>query len=280
MDDSGRRFKSDLLGVKPSEPADGRRPQVRAVDINCDVGESETVLETRRDLSLLRYVTSANIACGFHAGGPSIMAATVSSCSKLGVGMGAHPSFPDRAGFGRRKIELGEDELYRTLVYQVGALDAIAHSLRASIYHLKAHGALYNMACKRRDYADAIVKCAKITGKAVLAPADSMVEVSARASRVKFAAEGFVDRGYLSDGTLAPRGSRGALILDPAVAAKRAIMMLDGSPVDTIDGGRLVVRVQSLCVHSDTPGAPLIVRAVARGLKSAGFLPKPLMEIL
>jgi UPF0271 protein len=166
------------------------------------------------------------------------------------------------------------------LVYQVGALDGLASSVNTSVFHVKAHGALYNMACKRRDYADAVVRCAKLLGKAVLAPADSMMEVSARASRVKFAAEGFVDRGYLSDGSLAPRGKPGALITDPAEAASRAIQMLDGSALETVDGGRLEIRVQSLCVHGDTPGASSIARAVVRELRSAGFRLVPLQETL
>lgn len=250
------------------------------VDINSDVGESDSVGGMRGDQALIGCITSANIACGYHAGDPTVMAATIARCKENGVSVGAHPSFPDRKGFGRRKMEVGEEDLFRMLVYQVGALEALARTMKASVFHLKAHGALYNMACKREDYADAIVRCAKSLGKAVLAPADSMVELSARASGVKFAAEGFVDRGYLSDGSLAPRGKPGALILDPAEAASRAIRMLEGSPIGTVDGGTVEIRVQSLCIHGDTPGAPLIARTLVRRLKSAGFQPKPLQEIL
>ena len=253
---------------------------MRTVDVNSDVGESDSPVNLRSDRALLHYVTSASIACGYHAGDSTVMAATLSACKKLGVGAGAHPSFPDRKGFGRRRMQVDEDDLFQMLVYQVGALDGIAKSMKVHVFHLKAHGALYNMACKRKDYADAIVRCAKLLGKAVLGPADSKMEVSARASGVKFAAEGFVDRGYLSDGSLAPRGKPGALILDPSKAARRAVMMLDGSPVETVDGGRVEVRVQSLCVHGDTPGAPSIARAVVRELKSAGFQPRPLWETL
>jgi len=253
---------------------------MRSVDINSDVGESSSVPSMGSDRALLRYVTSANIACGYHAGDPAVMTATLAACKKRGVGVGAHPSFPDRRGFGRRKMEVDEDDLFQMLVYQVGALDGLASSLNTSVFHVKAHGALYNMACKRRDYADAVVRCARLLGKAVLAPADSMMELSARASRVKFAAEGFVDRGYLSDGSLAPRGKPGALITDPAVAARRAIQMLDGSPLKTVDGGSVEIRVQSLCVHGDTPGAPSIARAMVRELRSAGFRLVPLREML
>jgi UPF0271 protein len=253
---------------------------MKTVDVNSDVGESDSVHGMGGDEALLRYVTSASIACGYHAGNPTVMAATIAACRKHGVGIGAHPSFPDRKGFGRREMEVDEEDLFRMLVYQVGALDGLAHSMNVPVFHVKAHGALYNMAFTRREYADAIIRCAKLLGKAVLAPADSMMEVSARASKVKFAAEGFVDRGYLSDGTLAPRGKPGALILDPAEAARRAIHMLDGSPVRTVDGGTIELRVQSLCVHGDTPRAPLIARAVIRRLKSAGFRPVPLREIL
>jgi len=253
---------------------------LRTVDVNSDIGESDSVRRMGNDEELLKSVTSASIACGYHAGGPTVMAATLVSCKKRGVGVGAHPSFPDKEGFGRRRMEVEEDDLFQMLVYQVGALDALARSVSVPVFHLKAHGALYNMACKRRDYADAIVRCAKLLGKAVLAPPDSMMELSARASSVRFAAEGFVDRGYLPDGSLAPRGKPGALILDPSKAARRAVRMLDGSPVETVDGGTVEIRVQSLCVHGDTPGAPRIARAVVRELMSAGFRPVPLREIL
>jgi UPF0271 protein len=253
---------------------------MRVVDINSDVGEFDNPLHAGHDKELLRSVTSANIACGYHAGNPSVMAATVATCKKLGVGIGAHPSFPDREGFGRREMEIDEEALFQVLLYQVGALEGVALSSKTSVFHMKAHGALYNMACKRKDYADAVVRCAKTLGKVVLAPAGSMMETSAQAARVKFAAEGFVDRGYLSDGSLAPRGKPGALIVNPIKAARRAIRMLDGAPLETVDGSKIELKVQSLCVHGDTPGAPLIARAVVRELKSAGFRLGPLREIL
>ena len=253
---------------------------MKTVDINSDVGESDSVRRLGGDRALLRYVTSANIACGYHAGNPAVMAATLAACKERRVGVGAHPSFPDREGFGRRKMEVDDEELFQMLVYQVGALDGLAESLGTSVFHVKAHGALYNMACKRRDYADAVVKCAKVLGKALLAPADSMMELSARASKVEFAAEAFIDRGYLRDGTLAPRGKPGALILDPAKAAARALRILDGSPVEAVDGGMVELSAQSLCIHSDTPGALPMARAVFRRLSSAGFRPLPLQETL
>lgn len=252
---------------------------MKTADINSDVGESDAIGRSA-DVRLLRYVTSANIACGFHAGGPATMAATIVACKKLGVGVGAHPSFPDREGFGRRKMEIDGEALFKMLVYQVGALDALARSLSTAVFHVKAHGALYNMACTRREYADAIAKCAKVLGKALLAPAGSMMERAAKASKVKFAAEGFVDRGYLSDGRLAPREKPGALILDPNKAASRALRLLDGSPIEAVDGGTVEISAKSLCVHSDTPRAPLIARAVADRLRSAGFHLRPLRETL
>ncbi|MDG7015862.1 MAG: LamB/YcsF family protein [Nitrososphaerota archaeon] len=253
---------------------------MKAVDINSDMGESLSVYRTENDERLLRYVTSANIACGYHAGDPVVMAATIAACKRRGVGIGAHPSFPDRKGFGRRRMEVGEDELVDMLAYQVGALDGIARSLDASVFHIKAHGALYNMAWKRKDYADAIARCARLFGKAVLAPADSAMEVSARAAKVRFAAEAFADRGYLSDGTLAPRGKPGALITDPSKAAERALRLLDGSAIKAVDGGTVQITAMSLCVHGDTPGASLIARAVSNRLKAAGFRPRPLGKIL
>ena len=253
---------------------------MRPVDINSDVGEWDVLGRKGSDDALLRCVTSANIACGYHAGSPAIMAATVALCKKRGVGIGAHPSFPDRRGFGRRRMEMDPDDLYHLLVYQVGALDGLARALGTSVFHVKPHGALYNMAWKRKDYADAIARCAKLLGKTVLAPAGSMMESAARASEVRFASEAFVDRGYRSDGTLAPRGKPGALISDPTKAAERALQILDGSPIATVDDQVIEIEAQSLCVHSDTPGAPLIARAVVRRLKAAGFHPMTLREIL
>jgi UPF0271 protein len=253
---------------------------MKSVDINSDVGELDDVRHLGTDRALLRHVTSANIACGYHAGNPAVMAATVGTCMKLGVGIGAHPSFPDRGGFGRKKMEMDEEELFNVLVYQVGALDGLARSLGASVFHVKAHGALYNMAWKREDYADAIARCTKLFRKTLLAPAGSMMEASARSSKVNFAAEAFVDRGYRSDGTLAPRGEAGALIVDPTKAAERALRILDGLPIETVDGRVVEIRAQSLCVHSDTPGARPIARAVCHRLEAAGFRLKPLQEIL
>ena len=281
-DEAACRFKPGpprSLGRTETEATQEQTDSMKAVDVNCDVGESESALRPR-DEKLLRYVTSANIACGYHAGDPNVMAATITVCRKRGVGIGAHPSFPDREGFGRRKMEVHEEKLFHMLVYQVGALDGLARSLNARVFHVKAHGALYNMACRRRDYADAIARCAKVLGKALLAPAGSRMEASARAAGIKFAAEGFVDRGYLSDGSLAPRGRPGALIVDPEEAASRALRILDGSPIEAVDGGRVEIRAQSLCVHGDTPGAPLIAREVVSRLRSAGFRPRPLGEIL
>jgi len=253
---------------------------MKAVDINSDVGESDSVRRLGGDETLLRYVTSANIACGYHAGNPAVMTAIIARCKQKGVGVGAHPSFPDREGFGRRRLDVDEDELFQMIVYQVGALDAIAKSLNTTVFHVKAHGALYNMSCKRKDYADAIARSAKLLQKVVLAPAGSMMEESAKASKVVFAAEGFADRGYLSDGSLAPRERPGALISDPRKAAERAVRILDGSPIEAVDGGMVEIKAQSLCVHSDTPGAPRIARALVLRLKSAGFRPKTLREIL
>lgn len=229
--------------------------------------------------SIVKFVTSANVACGSHAGSPEIMRGVVALCRRNGVGVGAHPSFEDKEGFGRKAVEMPRKELESLLLHQVGALEAIAAVQSVKVGHVKAHGALYNMAMARRDYAEAIAETCKGLGKILIAPQHSAMAEAGERIGVKVAYEGFADRGYNSDGTLAERGRQGALITSPDDAAERALLMAGGRPFRTVDGKFLSIAVRTICVHGDTPGAGNIARAVRRRLEGGGVRLSPLSEM-
>jgi UPF0271 protein len=241
---------------------------VIAVDLNCDVGEGQG-----DDAAILPFVTSANVACGLHAGGPSVMRATVDEAARLGVAVGAHPGFADRAGFGRVELTLSPPEIYDLCAYQIGALAAFARRAGVTIAHVKPHGALYHQAAREAAIAAAVAAAVRETaGQAYLvgAPASEM-EPAARARGLRFAAEGFADRGYGADGRLLPRDRPGALVEgeDAAIAA-RAVEMVRTQHVP-IEGGSLALPTQTLCLHGDDPRAAGRARAIRRALEGAGI---------
>jgi UPF0271 protein len=250
---------------------------MKAVDLNSDMGESDKEID--RDYCILDYVTSANVACGFHAGDPYTMLRIVKRCVSKEKGIGAHPSFFDRENFGRSRIEMPKDMLIPAILYQIGALEGICKAEKGEVYHLKPHGALYNMSAEAEVYANAVVEAAKISGKAILTLPGSKVMKIAQRENVKVFSEGFADRGYTSKGTLAPRGSEGALITEPDMAAERALKLVDGSPLKTVDGGSISLEVQSICIHSDTPNACGIAKAVRERLEEAGITVLKLSEL-
>jgi UPF0271 protein len=226
------------------------------VDLNADVGEG-----FGQDPALMAIVSSASIACGLHAGDASLMRETVALAKHHGVAIGAHPSFADRAGFGRREMSLPAREVESLIAYQVGALAAIAAAEGVRLQHVKPHGALYNMAAKDRAMADAIAAAiAQVDPTLVMVglPASALEHAAARAG-LPFAAEGFADRAYAPDGSLVARSQPGALITDPAAAADGALALARGG------------RVRTICIHSDTPGAAAIGAAVRRALDGAGL---------
>jgi len=241
-----------------------------AIDLNSDMGEASTIQEFRRDLCLMKYVTSSNISCGAHAGSDELILKTLSSCKKAGTGVGAHPSFRDRRGFGRRELEVGRKDLEKELDRQVRHLKVLAGKAGVSLYHLKPHGALYNMAWRRKDYAKAIAETASRHSLHILAPAGSAMIMESIKLEVPFFREGFVDRNYSADGLLVPRSRPDSIIKDPALAAERALRMVEGKPIRTVEGKNLELSVQSLCVHSDTPNSCGIARVVRSRLESAG----------
>jgi UPF0271 protein len=234
----------------------------RSVDLNSDVGEGYGAWPGGPDRELMNIITSANIACGFHAGDPSIMRRTCEMAVENNVAIGAHVSYPDLAGFGRRFIDMKADELADAVVYQLGALAGVAHAAGASVKYVKPHGALYNTIVRHDDQANAVATAVRMFDPSLpllgLPGTDSAIERAAAEHGLTFKFEGFADRGYTAEGTLIPRGQPGALLTDEDEAAKQAVAVADRGIV-------------SICLHSDTPGAATLGAAVAVSLMQAGY---------
>ena len=243
------------------------------VDLNADIGESFGVYKTGSDEQLLRAISSGSIACGFHAGDPSVMRRTVRLAAGAGVSIGAHPGFPDLAGFGRREMNIDPGEIADLVLYQIGALGAIARAEGTAIRHVKPHGALYNMSVRRVDIAEAIARAvASFDADLVLVglPGSELLSAGSRLG-LRVAAEAFADRSYEGDGSLTPRHLAGAVLSEPGRAAERAVRMVRDGQVVARDGSTFPVRVDTICVHGDTPGAPQLAAAVRAGLEDAGI---------
>ena len=222
-------------------------------------------------------VTSAHIACGFHAGDPSVMRRTVRAAVAAGVVVGAHPSYPDRAGFGRQPVDRSPAQVADDVAYQIGALQGIARAAGVAVRSVKPHGALYHRLAADEVAALAVAAVVQEAGDALVLvlPAGSPALGAVAAAGVAVAAEGFCDRGYRADGTLAPRRAPGGLVAEPAEAAARAVALATGAPLAAVDGAPLELHCDTLCVHADTPGAPALARAVRRALDQAGVEVRP-----
>ena len=228
------------------------------VDLNSDVGEGFGAWPGGPDADLMPMLTSANVACGFHAGDPSLIRSTCSLAVRHGVAIGAQVSYPDLAGFGRRFVDMAPDDLRDAVHYQLGALGALAAVVGGTVGYVKPHGALYNALVHHERQAEAVVDAVVEAGSLpLLGLPGSAVEAACRRRGVPFVGEGFADRGYRDDGTLIPRAERGALLTDPDAAAAQALALVGSG-------------VRSVCVHSDTPGAVAITNAVRRALLDAG----------
>ncbi|MDR0653768.1 MAG: LamB/YcsF family protein [Synergistaceae bacterium] len=250
------------------------------IDMNSDLGEGFGAWSVGSDKDVLRSVSSANIACGYHAGDPSIMRKTVKMCADSGVAVGAHVSYPDLVGFGRRKMECTPQEVYDYCVYQIGALAAFCKTQGVRIQHVKPHGALYNQAAKDRALADAVASAAAdMTCDIILMGlAGSEFEPAAKAAGVKFAAEAFADRAYLKDGSLCPRSREGAVIHDAKIAAARVVRMVTQGTVTACDGTTIRFRPDTICLHGDTKEAVEMASAVRAALEAAGVKIVPLYD--
>lgn len=242
------------------------------IDLNSDLGESFGAWSFGDDDAILAIVTSANVACGFHAGDPSVMRAVCRSSVERGVAIGAQVSYPDLVGFGRRFLDMAPDELRDAVLYQLGALDAFAQVAGSQICYVKPHGALYHAVAVERPLAEALVTAVVEydPSLAVLGLPGSAVLAEADAAGLEAVSEAFVDRAYRPDGALVPRREPGSLLTEPDVIAARAVRMAVDNEVVAADGSVVPVLARSLCVHSDTPGAVAIARAVRDALDAAG----------
>jgi UPF0271 protein len=251
----------------------GDREQPR-IDLNCDLAEGQGT-----DGAVLPFVTSANVACGLHAGGPSDMRRTVDEAARLGVAVGAHPGYADRAEFGRVERDLPPEEIYDLVAYQIGALEVFTRRAGVPLVHVKAHGALYHLAGRRAEVAEAVARAVRESaGTALLVGSPrSALEAAAGRRGLRFAAEGFADRAYTDDGGLVPRGQPGAVVAggDDEVAARAVTLARDGR-VTTATGRPLAVSVQTICLHGDDPRVVGRARAVRQALVEAGVAVAPL----
>jgi 5-oxoprolinase (ATP-hydrolysing) subunit A len=244
----------------------------RRIDLNADLGEGFGVWRLGDDDALLEVVTSANVACGFHAGDPTTMRRVCTRAAARAVAVGAQVSYRDLAGFGRRFVDVDPVELADDLLYQLAALDGIARVAGTRVGYVKPHGALYNAAVTHVGHAQAVVDAVLAYDRRlpVLGLPGSELLRSVEAAGMRPVAEGFADRGYTATGTLVPRREAGALVEDPAEVAEGAVRMATDAVIIAVDGTRLLMPVESVCVHGDTPGAVAMARAVRAALESAG----------
>lgn len=243
-----------------------------SIDLNCDLGESFGAYTIGMDAQVIPYVTSANVACGFHAGDAVVMERTVALCKASGAAVGAHPGLPDLQGFGRRVMKISPAEAGAFVTYQVGALKAFCDAAGVPLHHVKPHGALYNMAGRDRELADAIARAVQSAapGAVLLALSGSEMVRAAQAVGLPVASEVFADRGYRPDGSLVPRGTPGAMIEDEDEAIARVIRMVKEGKVKASDGTDIAIRADSVCVHGDGPKALAFVRKISAALKASG----------
>lgn len=239
-----------------------------AVGINCDMGESFGLYRMGDDAAIMSYITIANVACGFHASDPTVMARTVRLAKKHGVKVGAHPSLPDLQGFGRREMKMQPDELTDCILYQVGALTGFLEREGMPLNHIKPHGALYGMAARSEEVARAVAKAAGVFKVPLMGMAGTLHEKVYKAAGVPFISEFYADLDYAKDGSLIITREHEAV--DPKAAAKRALRAVEEGKVKSVQGPDVRVRADCVCVHSDTPGAVEVAKAVHKTL--AGYM--------
>jgi UPF0271 protein len=248
------------------------------IDLNSDLGESFGPWPMGNDRALMDSISSANIACGFHAGDPGTMRATIALAREKGVAIGAHPGFQDLVGFGRREMKASPAEVTDLVLYQVAALAGMAAAQGVKLQHVKPHGALYNMACKDRDLADAIATAVASLDRSLVLfglPNSELLRAG-EAVGLPVAAEVFADRAYDPDGSLTSRAKPGSVVHHTPQVVERAIKMVKDQTVIAIDGSTIALRADTICLHGDTPGAAEHARAVRAGLQHAGITIKNL----
>ena len=248
------------------------------IDLNADVGESFGAYAIGHDPGLMKSITSANVAAGFHAGDPSVLRTTIRRAKANGVAVGAHPSFPDLVGFGRREMSMSPRDAEDLVLYQIAAVAGVAHVEGVTLQHVKPHGALYNMASRDVALAGAIARAVAAFSHALilLGPPDSELLKAGRALGLRVAGEVFADRAYEPDGSLVARKKLGAMIHDVDVVVERSVRMATDRTVVAIDGSVVRLQADTICVHGDTPGADDLAEKLRAALERAGVDIKPL----
>jgi 5-oxoprolinase (ATP-hydrolysing) subunit A len=239
---------------------------MKTIDLNCDMGESYGAWKMGDDAAVMPHITSANIACGFHGGDPATIRRTVRLAVDHGVAIGAHPSLPDLQGFGRRPMKISPQEMYDLVVYQAGAVEAFARAAGSRLHHVKCHGALYNMAANDEGLSDAMAKAVRDLGSEVMlyALSNSKSFHAGKKFNLKTMGEVFADRGYADDGTLAPRERPGGMIEDAQAAVRQALAMIEDGTVVSLNGKRVPVAADTLCIHGDQAGAVAFAKALRK----------------
>jgi len=245
---------------------------MKKIDLNCDMGESYGAWKMGADADVMPYITSANIAAGFHAGDPATIRKTVRLAVDAGVAVGAHPSLPDLMGFGRRAMKVSPQDMYDLVIYQAGAVEGFARAAGVRLHHVKCHGALYNMAAVDEGLSDAMARAVKDLGDVKLyALSNSLMMKIARSKGVPVYGEVFADRGYSDDGTLAPRDKAGGMIEDPQASVQQVLGMIEEGYVTSLSGKRVPVAPDTLCLHGDQPGAVTFARKLRETFKDRGI---------
>ncbi len=248
------------------------------VDLNCDMGESFGAYRIGADEEVFPFITSANVACGFHGGDPAVMRTTIARARQRGVAVGAHPGFQDLVGFGRRNIDVSADEVYDLVVYQVGALLGFANAAKIRLQHVKAHGALYNMAAAKPELAAAIARAVRDVDRELVLfglPGSHLITEGETAG-LRTAGEAFADRNYMSDGSLVSRKRPDAQVHDADEAVRRAIRMIREGTVTPVDGPDIAIKVDTICIHGDGPHAAQFAERLRTAFEQAGIEVKPL----
>lgn len=250
---------------------------MRIIDLNSDLGESFGAWQMGDDGAMLEVVSSANIACGFHAGDPAGMRKTLAAAAARGVTVGAHVGYRDLAGFGRRPMDVPAAELTADIIYQTGALQALARAEGTRVAYVKPHGALYNTVAHDRRQATALLEALRLLGGGLtlMVLAGAPLVRQAREAGLTVVEEAFADRAYTAAGTLLPRSEKGAVLHDPDAIAARMVDFVTSGTVEAVDGSRVRITAQSICVHGDSPGAVATARAVRSALDAAGVSVRP-----
>ncbi|MCH1626164.1 LamB/YcsF family protein [Ferdinandcohnia quinoae] len=246
---------------------------MKTIDLNCDLGESFGAYKIGNDKQVLQYITSANIACGFHAGDPHVMQKTVKIAKDYRVAVGAHPGFQDLVGFGRRNMTVSPSDVYDLVLYQLGALSAFCRANDVLLHHVKPHGALYNIAAIDSTIAEAIANATRSFDSTLLyygLAGSKMIEAGDKAG-LRTVSEVFADRTYQLDGTLTPRTEKNSVIHDPEKATHQVLQMLTNGTVQTVCGATIPIKAESICVHGDNEQAILFVKALREMLVKEGF---------